>query len=493
MALEASATPALQVGPGVAATVHATRIQGNACVDAPDAGAADDRQVDPDQPRRLDLRELGVHSTLRHSTVDRIGVLNKASVPASVVTTGTVEDTQVDGGLQLAGPSAVAQRVRASGWTAIWVRVSSSTRWRAAATVPRSRPTRRRAEPCVSSTRRPSQPAPRPCWPPCGPPPRRSHRTCSRSPTRSRGADRATSRRRTSPCSSSSLRDPVEIAIDHSNFAVRVPAANAPGRGGHHPKGTGNQSADPRFVERRRGDFHLRAGSPAIDAGTSQARRAPARPRRPAASPGCRAGPRCVRDAGRDRRRRARWVGKRRFGSSRHPGPRPRASEPAARPLPGRRPRHGDHDHDQRAGHITVAVQQRIAGRRNHGRCVTRAPKKAPRCTRWVQRGPALTRRVAAPGRVTVAFSGRIGDRRLSRAVIASSSPPPTKPATARAAGRSRSPSSHRGGDPPRRRGGRGAASRAPGRPSTTTAAVVSAICTPSDRTTRPRAAQRRR
>ena len=66
------------------------------------------------------------------------------------------------------------------------------------------------------------------------------------------------------------------------------------------------------------------------------------------------------------------------------------------------------------AGHITVAVQQRIAGRRNHGRCVTRAPKKAPRCTRWVQRGPALTRRVAAPGRVTVAFSGRIGDRRLS-------------------------------------------------------------------------------
>jgi hypothetical protein len=65
-------------------------------------------------------------------------------------------------------------------------------------------------------------------------------------------------------------------------------------------------------------------------------------------------------------------------------------------------------------GQVSFAVQQRIAGHRDHGRCVTHARRKAARCTHWVARGPALTRRVASPGRVTLTFSGRIGTRRLS-------------------------------------------------------------------------------
>ena len=39
--------------------------------------------------------------------------------PAAVVSEGLVEDTQIDGGLQLVGAPAVARRVTASGWTGI--------------------------------------------------------------------------------------------------------------------------------------------------------------------------------------------------------------------------------------------------------------------------------------------------------------------------------------------------------------------------------------
>jgi hypothetical protein len=66
------------------------------------------------------------------------------------------------------------------------------------------------------------------------------------------------------------------------------------------------------------------------------------------------------------------------------------------------------------AGPLSVGVQKRSAGHRDHGRCVAHARRKAAPCTRWVAQGPGLTRRVAAPGRVTVAFDGRIGGRRLS-------------------------------------------------------------------------------
>ena len=275
MALEASATPALQVGPGVAATVHATVIQGNAYVDAPDAGALTIDESTLTSPADWTCANLGVHSTLRHSTVDRIGVLNKASVPASVVTKGTVEDTQVDGGLQLAGPSAVVRRVRASGWTAIWgegLVVDTLARGGNGAAIAADAPqgeTLRVVNTTAVATGAPALLARvRSATPPIAPNVLEVSNAIARGgPSDVEATDIALCKLE-QPCA------PGEIAIDHSNFAVRVPAANAPGRG-VITEGTGNQSADPRFVNAGAGDFHLRAGSPAIDAGTSQDRALP--------------------------------------------------------------------------------------------------------------------------------------------------------------------------------------------------------------------------
>ncbi|HEX5925464.1 MAG TPA: choice-of-anchor Q domain-containing protein [Baekduia sp.] len=414
MTLEPSATPALQVGPGVAATVRATVIQGNVCVDAPEAGEVTIDDSALTSPADSTCANLGVRSTLRHSTVDRIGVLNKATVPASLVTTGAVEDTQVDGGLQLVGPAAVARRVRASGWTAIWgegLVVDTLARGGNGAAIAADAPqggTLRVINTTAVATGAPALLARvRSATPPIAPNVLEVSNAIARGgPSDIEATDIALCRIE-QPCA------PGEIAIDHSNFAVRTPAANAPGRG-VITEGTGNQSADPRFVNPGTGDFHLRAGSPAIDAGTSRgaalaldldghpraqgaaldlgAYETPA----PAAAGGS-GGPGSGASGGADRK--APILGRLHLLHARfRVGARATAittttSEP---------------------GHITVAVQQRIAGRRNGGRCVTRAPKKAPHCTRWVQRGPVLTRRVAAPGRVTVAFSGRIGTRRLS-------------------------------------------------------------------------------
>ena len=55
------------------------------------------------------------------------------------------------------------------------------------------------------------------------------------------------------------------IRIDHSNFVTRQPAAGGPGDS--IQVGPGNQSGDPLFTDPAAGDFRLRLGSPAIDAG----------------------------------------------------------------------------------------------------------------------------------------------------------------------------------------------------------------------------------
>jgi len=416
MALEPIATPApaLQVGPGVAATVRATVIQGNVCVDAPDAGALTIDESALTSPTDWTCANLGVHSTLRHSTVDRIGVLNKASVPASVVTTGAVEDTQVDGGLQLVGPAAVARRVRASGWRAIWgegLVVDTLARGGNGAAIAADAPqggTLRVVNTTAVATGAPALLAQvRSATPPIAPNVLEVSNAIARGgPSDIEATDIALCKI-DQPCA------PGEIAIDHSSFAVRTPAGNAPGRG-IITEGTGNQSADPRFVNPGAGDYHLRAGSPAIDAGSAQARALPAdldgRPRAQGAaldlgayetsapvSAGGPAGGASAAVASVDTR--APILGQLRLRHARfRVGARATAITTTT----------------SEAGQITLAVQQRIAGHRDHGRCVARAPKKAPRCTRWVQRGPALTRRVAAPGRVTIAFNGRIGTRRLS-------------------------------------------------------------------------------
>jgi hypothetical protein len=66
------------------------------------------------------------------------------------------------------------------------------------------------------------------------------------------------------------------------------------------------------------------------------------------------------------------------------------------------------------AATVRITISQRASGRRRGRRCVapTRSLRRARRCTRVVTRG-TLTR-TSHVGRNSVAFSGRIGSRRLS-------------------------------------------------------------------------------
>jgi len=196
------------------------------------------------------------------------------------------------------------------------------------------------------------------------------------------------------------------VAIDHSNFVVRDPAPGAPGASAV-AEGAGKQSTDPLFAGT--GDYHLRAGSPAIDAGAPLAPAAPAdldgRPRPQGGAldlgayetPAPGVGGAGSGAAGRSIDRTAPVLGRLRLTHSRF-----RARTKLTTTI-------------SEASRLRLAVERRATGRRGHGRCVARATaKKAARCTRWVPRGVALTRAAAGPGRVTLAFNGRVNGRRLA-------------------------------------------------------------------------------
>jgi hypothetical protein len=208
-----------------------------------------------------------------------------------------------------------------------------------------------------------------------------------------------------------------EIVIDHSNFASREPAAGSVGD--TIEVLPGNQSGDPLFTAAAAGDFHLRAGSPAIDAGDDpQARSLPTdadgHPR--------------VQGAAID-------LGAFEFSPPPSGGTGPSGSGP---PAPGGGPTTTAPPTDRTAprlgrlrlsrtrfraaagttltattnetGQLRIAVQRGLPGRRVHGRCVS-TKHSGPRCTRFVATGSPLTRRVAKPGAVKVNFSGRIARR----------------------------------------------------------------------------------
>jgi hypothetical protein len=67
------------------------------------------------------------------------------------------------------------------------------------------------------------------------------------------------------------------------------------------------------------------------------------------------------------------------------------------------------------AATVTIQIQRSTAGRKAHGRCVkpTKKLRHKPRCTRYVNAGPALSRHGVA-GANSTPFSGRIGRRALA-------------------------------------------------------------------------------
>ena len=404
---ETAGSDALQVAAGIAATISSTVIRGPVCVDAPDAGALTIDRSDLASPAGSTCARLSATSRLLRSTVGRTDGIATATPPPSVVTTGLVEDTQVGGGLELAGPDAVARRVSASGWTAIWgeglvvdsvaraigsegaaiaadalgggtLRVINATAVAAQAPALLSAPARADMGPLSPNVLQ-----------------------VSNSIADGTPSDIASPACATLPCERG------RIEIDHSNFAVREPAAGT----GLITEGAGNQSADPRFVDAGAGDLHLRAGSPAIDAGVAQARALPldldGHPRAQGAAidlgayetpaPASAGGPASGASGAVDRT--APILGRLHLRHARfRVGARATAITTTV----------------SEAGRLSITVQRRTPGHRNDGRCVAHAPKKTAACIRWITQRPGLTRRVASAGRVTVAFDGRIGGRRLS-------------------------------------------------------------------------------
>ena len=177
--------------------------------------------------------------------------------------------------------------------------------------------------------------------------------------------------------------------------------------------GGGNSAADPLFVNPGGGDFHLSAGSPAIDAGADDPQNGPVdldgKPRKLGAAPDMGAyefqPPEIPADTTApvvDGFELTNEV----FAVGRAPTP------VAAR----RRAKRGTTFvfRSSEAGAAKLTMSRARPGRRRGKRCVkpTRRNRRARKCTRYVTVRPSLTRTVAA-GSTAVRFSGRIGTKAL--------------------------------------------------------------------------------
>ena len=270
--------PALRVGSGVAATVRSSVLTSRTrCVEASSSGplTIEDSTLST-TPRSRSARCSAPSRPLRRSTVGRSAAELPASPPPVVVTQGLVEDSEVDGGLWLDAPTAVARRVRASGATAIFGQglvVDSLARGfagdgAAIAADADGGGTLRVVNSTALSTGGPALLS-RPVE--SGMPVIPNDLVVTNSIARGKGADiQATSSNDNPDC----LNDEVIrcaiglLHIDHSDFGTRAPLVTAPDAG-VISEGAGNVAGDPLFADAANGDFHLRAGSPAIDAGAA--------------------------------------------------------------------------------------------------------------------------------------------------------------------------------------------------------------------------------
>jgi hypothetical protein len=274
---------ALLVGQDVSATLRSSVITGPVCIDAPNAGKLeiDDSTLNTTFSP-LSCLNLNKDATVRRSSVGRqfLPMAVAATQPRGVIiqppvliTAGLVEDSTIDQGLRLSAPTSVARRVRSvsQGFTSAisgqGLVVDSLARGETGPAI--EAVSDKGATLVVLGSTAVSN----------------SVGLSSDSVAAPSGAtsnDLVVSNTIARGTQLDVVASPVEVCglketcadglvhIDHSDFTSRSPMT-----GPLFTEGAGNMAGDPRFVDPAHGDFHLGAGSPAIDAGAVQDRALP--------------------------------------------------------------------------------------------------------------------------------------------------------------------------------------------------------------------------
>ncbi|MGE0027284.1 MAG: choice-of-anchor Q domain-containing protein [Thermoleophilia bacterium] len=270
--------PALSVGSGTAATVRNVTVEGGACIDAPDPGPLTMEGSVLTSRATSSCLTLGARSTVRTSAVGRMNGLVRGTPPPTVVTAGVVEDTTVNGGLQLQSAGAVARRVRALGITAVsgeGLLVDSLARSIAgdgvavAADAPLGGTLRAVNDTAIATSGVALEARPvRSSTPTLGPNRLVVVNTVARGGTTDlRGTLGVT-------CLIGQFCNFGLVTVEHSDFVTRDPAAGSL-LAGAITEGPGNITTDPQFTNTAAADFHPLPGSPLIDAGTPAAEALP--------------------------------------------------------------------------------------------------------------------------------------------------------------------------------------------------------------------------
>jgi hypothetical protein len=272
--------PAMLLLSGVDAAVRTSVVKGRECIAAPGTGTVTIEGSTLSATSPQTCLQLGAMSTVRNSTVSRPSAMESRESPPPVASTaGVVEDTTITGGLDLTGPAAVARRVRASGPTAIsgeglvvdslavgagpdGAAIDSNALQGGTLRVVGSTALNQNGPALLAS---PSFGPPDPVAP--------NDLQVTDSIARGAVADIEVNDRFAIFLGGGSFHVG-QIEIDHSDFATRIPLATVRDAS-LITVGPGNVSGDPLFADPATGDFHLRAGSPAIDAGFANALASP--------------------------------------------------------------------------------------------------------------------------------------------------------------------------------------------------------------------------